>query len=144
MNDTEHAHAEAIRHVDWWTIKEEVWGLIVRGYLPAFVKALDERRTNAGRAYITQALASFDNDPADSDFQLGYLAALRIIGREALGMEIADPEVQAGERIERPKLSVIDGGTQDDIKKTRKDHDHIRLWPIEWADEKITVDEAKS
>lgn len=35
--------------------------------------------------YIEQALAGFINDPADSDFQRGYLAALLIIYEEGLG-----------------------------------------------------------
>ena len=43
------------------------------------------------RAYVAEAIASFDGDPADSDFQDGYLAALYVVGREALGMEIEEP-----------------------------------------------------
>lgn len=35
--------------------------------------------------YIEQALAGFINDPADSDFQRGYLAALLTIYEEGLG-----------------------------------------------------------
>jgi hypothetical protein len=35
--------------------------------------------------YIEQALIGFINDPADSDFQRGYLAALLTIYEEGLG-----------------------------------------------------------
>lgn len=62
------------------------------------------------RAYVAEAIASFDGDPADSDFQVGYLAALRVVGREALGMEIEDPELPVGERRSRPKFVVHEGG----------------------------------
>lgn len=37
--------------------------------------------------YIEQALDGFINDPADSDFQRGYLAALLTIYEEGLGKE---------------------------------------------------------
>lgn len=52
------------------------------------VSKIDPRGASA---YIDEAIASFDGDPADSDFQRGYLAALYVVGREALGMEIEDP-----------------------------------------------------
>ena len=32
--------------------------------------------------YLRDAIATFDNDPADSDFQRGYLAALKDVLRE--------------------------------------------------------------
>jgi hypothetical protein len=38
--DIAKAHAEAIRHTDWWKISEEQWSQIYRDYLPAFVAAL--------------------------------------------------------------------------------------------------------
>ena len=54
------------------------------------------------RAYITEEIASFQSDPADSDFQRGYLAALEVVGKEALGMDIdldpEDPEIEIRER----------------------------------------------
>lgn len=62
------------------------------------------------RQYIAEVIASFDGDPADSDFQLGYLEALRVVGREALGMDIPDPELPVGERRSRPKFVVHEGG----------------------------------
>lgn len=37
--------------------------------------------------YIEQALAGFINDPPDSDFQRGYLAALLNMYEEGLGKE---------------------------------------------------------
>ena len=54
------------------------------------------------RNYVTEAIASFQNDPADSDFQRGYLAALEVVGKEALGMDIdlepEDPEIKIRKR----------------------------------------------
>lgn len=54
------------------------------------------------RAYITEEIASFQSDPADSDFQRGYLAALEVVGKEALGMDIdldpKDSEIEICER----------------------------------------------
>lgn len=61
------------------------------------------------RAYVAEAIASFDGDPADSDFQRGYLAALEVVGREALGMEIAEPELPPQEAT-RPVFRSIKGG----------------------------------
>lgn len=40
--------------------------------------------------YIQQALAGFINDPADSDFQRGYLAALLTVYQEGLGKGLGD------------------------------------------------------
>ena len=40
--------------------------------------------------YIEQALAGFINDPADSDFQRGYLAALLTLYEEGLGKGFGD------------------------------------------------------
>lgn len=40
--------------------------------------------------YIEQALSGFINDPADSDFQRGYLAALLTIYEEGLGKGAGD------------------------------------------------------
>ena len=40
--------------------------------------------------YIEDALAGFINDPADSDFQRGYLAALLTIYEEGLGKGAGD------------------------------------------------------
>lgn len=40
--------------------------------------------------YIEQALAGFINDPADSDFQRGFLAALLTVYEEGLGKGAGD------------------------------------------------------
>ena len=40
--------------------------------------------------YIEQALAGFINDPADSDYQRGYLAALLTVYEEGLGEGAGD------------------------------------------------------
>ena len=34
-------------------------------------------------AYVLEAIKGFDKDPADTDFQRGYLAALQAIAHEA-------------------------------------------------------------
>lgn len=40
--------------------------------------------------YIEEALTGFINDPADSDFQRGYLAALLTMYDEGLGKGLGD------------------------------------------------------
>lgn len=44
--------------------------------------------------YIEQAMVGFINDPADSDFQRGYLAALLTIYEEGLGKEFGYSRVK--------------------------------------------------
>ena len=44
--------------------------------------------------YIEQALIGFINDPADSDFQRGYLAALLAIYEEGLGKGVGDSRLK--------------------------------------------------
>lgn len=44
--------------------------------------------------YIEQALIGFINDPADSDFQSGYLAALLAIYEEGLGKGVGDSRLK--------------------------------------------------
>ena len=40
--------------------------------------------------YVKRALEGFLTDPADTDYQRGYLAALLVLYREGLGMGIGD------------------------------------------------------
>ena len=39
-----------------------------------------------GRAYIIRALDSFKNDPADTEFQPGFQAALEVVAKEVFGI----------------------------------------------------------
>jgi hypothetical protein len=41
-----------------------------------------------GRDYVDAAIASFENDPPDSDYQKGYLAALKVVRDEAFGDDV--------------------------------------------------------
>lgn len=47
------------------------------------------------RAYLQRAIASFDGDPADTDFQRGYLAALKEVSEAFFGKERPDPDPKA-------------------------------------------------
>lgn len=57
--------------------------------------------------YISSALMGFINDPADSDFQRGYLSAMLAMYREGLGrgrtddrLKVLDAQVsELGERV---------------------------------------------
>lgn len=42
----------------------------------------------SAREHVMEALKGFVNDPADSDYQKGYLAALYEIGVHGLGMDL--------------------------------------------------------
>lgn len=48
--------------------------------------------------YIESALSGFLNDPADSDFQRGYLAALLTLYTEGLGKGLDDGRIALLER----------------------------------------------
>ena len=41
-----------------------------------------------GRQWIEEAMAGFMRDPADDDFQRGYLAALYVVGAELFQMDL--------------------------------------------------------
>lgn len=45
-----------------------------------------EQRLAYVRGYIEDALIGFEHDPADSDFQRGYQAALETVIREAFDL----------------------------------------------------------
>lgn len=49
---------------------------------------VDEVTVDSARKHIMEALVGFVNDPADSDYQRGYLAALYEIGINGLGMDL--------------------------------------------------------
>jgi len=52
---------------------------------------MDQEKTptlETAREFILEALRAYVHDPADSDFQSGYLTALYVVGVEALGMEL--------------------------------------------------------
>lgn len=48
-----------------------------------------ERRIDEMEAYVATALHSFVNDPPDSDFQSGYLAALKAVATEGMGITLS-------------------------------------------------------
>jgi hypothetical protein len=67
--------------------------------------------------YMREALASFQRDPADTDFQHGYLEGLKVFANEAMGFKWDDPLLwgEGGQPIEtksmpRPKLTIVNGG----------------------------------
>lgn len=59
------------------------------------------------REFIQEALGAFVHDPADSDFQAGYLAALYVIGTEALGMKLEGLSEPAAPRQAVSHLRVV-------------------------------------
>lgn len=48
---------------------------------------MPEITVESARAHIAEALEQYVRCPAESDFESGYLAALYVIGTEALGMK---------------------------------------------------------
>lgn len=62
----------------------------------ADVVELDARRVGP---YVSSAIDGFLNDPPDSPFQRGYLAALVAIYKEALGRDKSDARLIAAERL---------------------------------------------
>ncbi len=64
--------------------------------------------------YMREALALFAFDPPDTDFQRGYLAALRVIANEAMGFAWNDIALEETENVPvppemKPKFAVIRG-----------------------------------
>lgn len=49
-----------------------------------------EFETEKASKYVKQALEGYLNDPADSDYQKGFLAALLVVYREGLGKGVGD------------------------------------------------------
>lgn len=45
----------------------------------------------SARQHVREALEQFVKDPASDGYQDGFLAALYVIGREGLGMDLDDP-----------------------------------------------------
>jgi hypothetical protein len=64
---------------------------------------------------MREALKLFEGDPPDSDFQRGYMEALKVFANEAMGFAWDDPllwgaSAPAPEARRKPTLAVIDGG----------------------------------
>lgn len=81
------------------------------------------------RAYVSEAIDAFDRDPADTEFQAGYLAALFVVAKEALGMEIEDPtglidEIRSTGDV-REGLRLVEGGKADPEPEGDSE-DHVR------------------
>jgi len=54
---------------------------------------MDQDKTptlETAREFIQEALRAYVHDPAQSDFQSGYLTALYVVGVEALGMKLQE------------------------------------------------------
>ena len=61
---------------------------------------IDEALKNfACEPYVATAIDAFLNDPPDSDFQRGYLAALVAVYKEAIGRPAADARIIAAEKL---------------------------------------------
>jgi hypothetical protein len=64
--------------------------------------------------YMRQALGLFKHDPPDSEFQRGYLEALKVFANEAMGFAWDDPllwghSTPAIDMVPKPILTVIQG-----------------------------------
>lgn len=67
--------------------------------------------------YMREALDGFANDPPDTDFQEGFLAALMVFANEAMGFAWNDPSLakcenlstKVLEAVKRKRFDVIDG-----------------------------------
>lgn len=68
----------------------------------------EEVTVDSARAFVSQALEGFVYDPADSEFQKGYLEALYQIGRHGLGMDLGkEPEHKSVQTGAVPFLRVV-------------------------------------
>lgn len=53
------------------------------------------------RAHIAEALKQYARCPAQDDYENGFLGALYVIGTEALGMELPEPDQPPPETAKR-------------------------------------------
>lgn len=66
--------------------------------------------------YMRRALESFASDPPDSEYQMGYLEALKVFANEALGFKWDDPLLWRADHPKAPPvrqnpiLTLIEGG----------------------------------
>jgi hypothetical protein len=70
---------------------------------------------NGVNDYMQAALRLFTVDPPDTDFQRGYLEALKVFANEAMGFKHDDPllwgdTAPSAEKPRKPQLKVIEGG----------------------------------
>lgn len=73
------------------------------------------KHMNGMNDYMIAALRLFVVDPPDTDFQRGYMEALKVFANEAMGFKWDDPIMwgavePAPELPRKPKFTVIDGG----------------------------------
>ena len=80
---------------------------------------------NERNKVIREAIASYESDPPDTRYQLGYLDALLDIAERECGIDAADPLMRMARKISddahnppepppRAKLILIDGGRESD------------------------------
>lgn len=69
--------------------------------------------------YMREALELFIKDAPDSDFQRGYLEALKVFANEAMGFKWDDPLLWGGvapkvetQTVPKPSFTVIKGGRE--------------------------------
>jgi hypothetical protein len=55
----------------------------VKGICQGHIRQWHDEFVNGARAYVERAIASYANDPADNQFQKGFLAALEVVRDEA-------------------------------------------------------------
>lgn len=66
-------------------IEPKAW---IRNIRPLYLAPpnVDDATQSGARDYVLRAIASFDRDPPDTQFQKGFLAALEIVRDEALAL----------------------------------------------------------
>lgn len=57
-----------------------------------------EFQTERASNYIDRAFRSYERDPADSDYQRGFLAAMLVLYREGLGKGVGDDRLELLDR----------------------------------------------
>ena len=62
-----------------------------------------ESHIESVESYVATALHGFVKDPPDSDFQSGYLAALKAVATEAMGVTLS-AEVERTDKIHVPPV----------------------------------------
>jgi hypothetical protein len=70
-----------------WHEAERAYGAIRDKFYAAPVPQCD---AGSAKAYVDRAIASYAGDPADNQFQKGFLAALEVVRDEAFALSSAD------------------------------------------------------
>jgi hypothetical protein len=70
--------------------------------------------------YVTRSVQMFLVDPPDTDYQCGFLAALLVLAKEALGLRMTEPPFAAAEGLCRSSEWMATTG--DNPKPLRPNH----------------------